>query len=97
MSFRDLSASIDQAVLDATGDDALLDGAPVRILFCEPWLEPRIGTLRTDITQPMAFLPADDIAGLLENAVLTFSGLDYDVVGRELDGTGWVGLVLRER
>jgi hypothetical protein len=43
----------------------------------------------------MAFLPADDIAGILENAVLTFAGLDYDVVGHEPDGTGWVGLILR--
>lgn len=95
MNFRDLCAGTDRAVLDTTGDDALLDGRGVRILFAEPWIEPRIGTLRTDITQPMAYLPQADLNGVEKPGLLLFNGQEYDVVEAEPDGTGWVGLVLR--
>lgn len=97
MNFSDLTAETDQAVLDACGDDAQLDGRPVRILYCAPWIEPRIGTLRTDITQPMAYLPADNLGGAAAGSVISHGVDEYDVVAVEPDGTGWVGLVLRER
>lgn len=95
MNFRDLCAGTDQSVLDATGDDALLDGNGIRILFAEPWIEPHVGTLRTGITQPMAYLPQADLQGVEKPELLSFNGQDYDVVAVEPDGTGWVGLVLR--
>lgn len=95
MNFRDLCAATNGAVLDATGDDAQLDGRDVRILFAEPWIEPRLGTLRTDITQPMAYLPQADLQGVEKPELLSFNGQEYDVVAVEPDGTGWVGLVLR--
>jgi len=97
MNFRDLCAATDQAVLDACGDHALLNGQGVQILFCAPWIEPKLGTLRTNITQPMAYLPGANLGGAAEGGVLLYDGTEYDVVGLEPDGTGWVGLVLRER
>lgn len=98
MNFRELTAATDVAVLDAVGDEALLDGRAVRVLYAEPWIEPRIGTIRTDITQPVAYLPESDLDGIaMEGNVLSFAGQEYDVVGREPDGTGWIGLVLRSR
>ena len=95
MNFRELSSGIDRDVLDATGDDALLNGRGVRVLFAEPWIEPRIGTLRTDITQPIAYLPEADLGDAIAGSLLTFGGQEYEVVGVEPDGTGWTGLVLR--
>lgn len=97
MNFSDLTAATDQATLDACGDDAVLDGRPVRILYCAPWIEPPLGTLRTSLTQPMAYLPASHLSGAAEGSVLAYGGVDYDVVGLEPDGTGWIGLSLRER
>lgn len=97
MNFRDLAAGTDQDILDATGDDAVLDGREIRVLFAEPWIEPRLGTMRTDITQPMAYLPQSALGGAAEGSVLAFAGQEYDVVGLEPDGTGWLGLVLRPK
>ena len=97
MSFRELCAATDQDVLDACGDEAVLDGRPVQILFAEPWIEPRVGTLRTDITQPMAYFPVSSLSLAAQGSILVFSGREYDVVGVEPDGTGWVGLALREK
>lgn len=97
MNFSDLAAATDQAVLDACGDPAVLDGSPARILYCAPWLEPRVGTLRTDITQPMAFMPSANLGAAGPGSVLAYGDTDYDVVAVEPDGAGWVGLVLRER
>lgn len=97
MNFRDLVAGTDQAVLDACSDPAVLDGQGVRILFCAPWIEPALGTLRTNLTQPMAYLPEANLNGAAEGSVLVYDGTEYDVVGLEPDGTGWVGLALRPR
>ena len=97
MNFRDLCAGTDRDVLDATGDDAALDGRAVRVLFAEPWIEPRLGTLRTDITQPTAYLPESNLAAAAEGSVLAFNGQEYDVVAIDPDGSGWVGLALRVR
>lgn len=95
MDFQMLSASTDAAVLASCADPAELDGRAVRVLFAEPWSDTRIGSLRTDLTQPMAYLPLSEMAGALTASTLRFSGQDFDVVGIEPDGTGWVGLVLR--
>lgn len=97
MNFRDLSEGLNPSILTALGDDALLDGRTVRILFAAPWIGPEIGTLRTDIVQPIAYLPEADAAGAREGSIVAFLGRDYDVVGLEPDGTGWIGLVLRAR
>lgn len=97
MNFRDLSDGLNPSILAALGDDALLDGRGVRILFAAPWIGPEIGTLRTDIVQPIAYLPEADAADAREGSILAFLGRDYDVVGLEPDGTGWIGLVLRDK
>lgn len=97
MNFRDLSKGLNPSILDALGDDALLDGRAVRILFAAPWIGPEIGTLRTDIVQPIAYLPEVDAADAREGSIVAFLGRDYDVVGLEPDGTGWIGLVLRDK
>ena len=97
MNFRDLSEGLNPSILAALGDDALLDGRAVRILFAAPWIGPEIGTLRTDIVQPIAYLPEADAADARKGSILAFLGRDYDVVGLEPDGTGWIGLVLRDK
>lgn len=97
MNFRDIADGMNPSILDALGDDAWLDGRPVRILYAAPWIGPEVGTLRTDIVQPMAYLPETDAEDAREGSIVSYLDRDYDVVGIEPDGTGWVGLVLRER
>ena len=49
----------------------------------------KIGTLRTDVVQPIASLPEADAADAREGSIVAFLGRDYDVVGRAPDGLHW--------
>jgi len=94
-NFKQLFAGNDQAIIDAAGDDALLDGVPVRGFFEAPWLQPNIGTMRTGLREPMFTAPDNVVADAIKSSVLRFENIDYSVVNIEPDGTGMTALILR--
>lgn len=95
MDFRALSADMDSAIFETLSDDADIEGRPVRGMFSAPWLEPKIGRLKTGIIEPHIVLRDGDVTLAQEGNVVTVLGADYRVVGIEPDGTGVTVLILR--
>ncbi|MCW5319633.1 hypothetical protein D5039_00085 [Verminephrobacter aporrectodeae subsp. tuberculatae] len=95
MLMRELVAAMDVAVFGVLADDALVDGRAVRGMFTAPWIGPPVGRLQTGIIEPQLALRDGDAVGIQKGAVVTFDGLDYEVVAIEPDGTGLTILVLR--
>lgn len=98
MGFEQTFAAIDPMLVDAVGDEALLDGLPVMVLFEAPWQEPTIGQLRTEVLEPHAMGLDSEVGGAVEgSSVLRILKElnDYLVVYVEPDGTGMTNLVLK--
>lgn len=96
IDFRAHAARLDAAVHEHLADTASLDGQPVRGMFAAPWLQPRLGSMRTDIVEPALTLRDEDAAHATTDSTVTYDGKSYDVVSVEPDGTGWTALILRE-
>ncbi len=94
-AFRELAAEMDSAIFDELGDDAKIDGRPVRGMFSAPWLAPQVGRLNTGIVEPRLIVQDADAGGVGNSAQVIFDGLGYEVVAIEPDGTGVTVLVLR--
>ncbi|WP_109512579.1 head-tail joining protein [Pseudomonas ovata] len=102
MAFRDQVAAMDQQLLDALGDDALIEGRPVPGFLTVTWLQPKLGQLRTGLREPTYSVRITDVVGIAEGQNLICQLAPEDGGGRyvitrcEPDGTGWINLVLRE-
>lgn len=102
-SFEQAFAGIDETLNNVLGDDAALDingdgnnVVPVKGLFSAPWMEPKIGQLRTRVLEPQFDGIASDLSVAVKGvSVLTVSGNEYEVVDDEPDGTGRTVLILR--
>jgi len=95
MNFKQAFTAHDTAIIDAVGDDALLDGEPVRGLFSAPWLQPDVGTLRTGIKEPMFTAQDSIVANAKKGSEFEHDKKKYNVVNIEPDGTGMTTLILR--
>ncbi len=104
MDFGQTFAGIDKSLTNVLGDDATLDingdgvtVVQVKGLFEAPWLQPRIGSLNTEITEPQFTIDQSvDLSAVVEGTTtLTVRASVYDVVDLQPDGTGLTVLVLR--
>ena len=109
MDFRTTFAAVDTAVLGMVGDTAVLDitgdgSALVSAVgeFDAPWLSPQLGSLRTDVLEPMFTLQSIgepvgvDLSRIVKGITkLQFAGKTYLVVDVKPDGTGLAVLPLR--
>lgn len=100
MSFRDLVADLDDAVIrDLADDEITVDGEPVRGMFAAPWLGPDLGRQRTQLEHPQVSVrDADAVAiAIREGSIATVGVDEYIVFELQPDGTGWTVLLLRPR
>ena len=98
MSFRDLVADLDDAVMrDLADDDITVDGEPVRGMFAAPWLGPDLGRQRTQLEHPQVSVRDTEAARVAEGSVVTVGADPYVVFELQPDGTGWTVLLLRPR
>ena len=98
MRFEQFFADTDPALIDLLGDDALLDGVSLKVLFEAPWKKPTIGNLRTGLIQPVAICLDSQVTGVGEGTSILHmieENKDYLVIDVEPDGTGMTALVLR--
>lgn len=102
MSFRDRFDAMDARVLDVLGDEVTIEGRPVPGFFSAPWVQPKVGQLRTGLREPVYSVRVVDAAGIAERQTLVCGftpadgGGQYVITKVEPDGTGWVDLVLRK-
>lgn len=104
MSFGQTFSGIDKTLINVLGDEATLDingdgvtCVPIKGLFEAPWLQPRVGSLRTDIIEPQFTVERGvDLSAVVKGtSTLTVDALVYTVVDKQPDGTGITALVLR--
>jgi hypothetical protein len=101
MGFRDQVAAMDEQLLSALSDEALVEGRPVQGFFSAPWVQAKFGRTSTGIREPVFGLLAAQAEGVVANQTLVIDlppadgGGTYTIVKTEPDGTGWVNLVLR--
>ncbi|WP_375592185.1 hypothetical protein [Chitiniphilus eburneus] len=95
MDFRALAGDMDAAVDDALGDDARIEGRPVRGMFAAPWLQPQLGRLNTAIVEPRLNLVDTALGDTTKGSEVVVAGKRYTVVSIEPDGTGRTNLILR--
>ena len=94
--FKQTFAQNDASIIAALGDDALLDGQPVRGLFDAPWLQQQLGGLNTSIQEPQFTGRSVDLSAAANGSVLRVNGSDYEVMPPiEPDGSGMTTLYLR--
>lgn len=104
-SFADVFAENDIALVNALGDDAIIDidgdgvkTAQVKGLLSLPLSEPDAGTLRTNLIEMHFTGRTTDLSVAKEGtSILTESGLTYDVVHIPPPADGITVLVLRPR
>ncbi|MDR3386958.1 MAG: hypothetical protein P4L92_07880 [Rudaea sp.] len=98
MSFRELVADLDDAVLrDLADDDITVDGEPVRGMFAAPWLGLDLGRQRTQLEHPQVSVRDVDAARMVQGSVVIVGTDAYVVFELQPDGTGWTVLLLRPR
>jgi hypothetical protein len=98
MSFRELVADLDDAVLrDLADDDITVDGEPVRGMFAAPWLGADLGRQRTQLEHPQVSVRDVDAARMVQGSVVIVGADAYVVFELQPDGTGWTVLLLRPR
>ncbi|MGQ7939085.1 head-tail joining protein [Paraburkholderia sp. D1E] len=98
MSFRELVADLDDAVVrDLADDDIIVDGEPVRGMFAAPWLGPDLGRQRTQLEHPQVSVRDVDAARVVQGSVVIVGSDTYVVFELQPDGTGWTVLLLRPR
>ncbi|WP_028632520.1 head-tail joining protein [Pseudomonas parafulva] len=102
MAFRDLVDDVDEAIFDVLGDPAEIDGRPVLGMFSAPWLQPKLGQIRTALREPHLVIRVGDNAGVevKQRVVIDLPAEDgggkYTIAGSEPGGDGLVTLILRK-
>ncbi|MGY2957551.1 hypothetical protein ACVWWT_002783 [Pseudomonas sp. TE6349] len=102
MAFRDLVDDVDEAIFDVLGDPAEIDGRPVLGMFSAPWLQPKLGQIRTALREPHLVIRVGDNAGVevKQRVVIDLPAEDgggrYTIAGIEPGGDGLVTLILRK-
>lgn len=102
MAFRDLLDQVDEVVFDVLGDSAQIDGRPVLGMFSAPWLQPKLGQIRTALREPHLVIRVGDNAGVevRQRVVIELppedGGGTYTIAGIEPGGDGLVALILRK-
>ncbi|MCA4074606.1 hypothetical protein LD001_04570 [Pseudomonas kurunegalensis] len=102
MGFRDLIVDIDDTVFEALGDTALIEGREVSGMFSAPWLQPKLGQIRTALREPHLVIRVSDNAGveMKQRVVIDLppedGGGNYTIAGSEPGGDGLVTLILRK-
>lgn len=101
MGFRDLIDAVDDAVFEALGDPALIDGREVLGMFSAPWLQPKLGRINTALREPHLVIRVSDSEGVAERQLVRVDlpahdgGGLYTLVRLEPGGDGLVTLILR--
>ena len=99
MAFRDLVDDVDDVVFDVLGDLAQIDGRPVLGMFSAPWLQPKLGQIRTALREPHLVIRVSDNAGVevKQRVVINLppedGGGTYTIAGIEPGGDGLVTLL----
>lgn len=102
MGFRDLIVDVDDTVFEALGDTALIEGREVSGMFSAPWLQPKLGQIRTALREPHLVIRVSDNAGveMKQRVVIDLppedGGGTYTIAGSEPGGDGLVTLILRK-
>ncbi|MGE8464492.1 MAG: head-tail joining protein [Pseudomonas capeferrum] len=102
MAFRDLLVDVDDTVFEVLGDPALIDGREVLGMFSAPWLQPKLGQIRTALREPHLVIRVGDNSGVevKQKVVIDMpvedGGGNYTITGIEPGGDGLVTLVLRK-
>ena len=101
MGIRDLMAGVDDAVFEALGDTATIDGREVLGIFSAPWLQPKLGRINTGLREPHLVIRVSDSEGVIERQQVRVDlpahdgGGLYTLVRVEPGGDGLVTLILR--
>ena len=101
MGIRDLMAGVDDAVFEALGDTATIDGREVLGMFSAPWLQPKLGRINTGLREPHLVIRVSDSEGVAERQQVRVElpahdgGGLYTLVRVEPGGDGLVTLILR--
>ena len=101
MGIRDLMAGVDDAVFEALGDTATIDGREVLGMFSAPWLQPKLGRINTGLREPHLVIRVSDSEGVIERQQVRVDlpahdgGGLYTLVRVEPGGDGLVTLILR--
>lgn len=101
MGIRDLMAGVDDAVFEALGDTAAIDGREVLGMFSAPWLQPKLGRINTGLREPHLVIRVSDSEGVIERQQVRVDlpahdgGGLYTLVRVEPGGDGLVTLILR--
>jgi len=101
VGIRDLMAGVDDAVFEALGDTATIDGREVLGMFSAPWLQPKLGRINTGLREPHLVIRVSDSEGVAERQQVRVElpahdgGGLYTLVRVEPGGDGLVTLILR--
>lgn len=98
--FGELVDGMDELLQDELGDVATINGVPVRGYFGAPWLQPRMGQVKTGLREPHFQVTAAIASGAAKGDIVHIDlpapdGGDFTLVELQPDGTGMVNLVLR--
>lgn len=102
MAFRDLITDVDATVFEILGDTVLIEGREVLGMFSAPWLQPKLGQLRTALREPHLVIRVQDNVGIEVKHKVFFDvppedgGGNYLITGIEPGGDGLVTLILRK-
>ena len=102
MGFRELLADVDDTVFEVLGDPAQIEGRDVLGMFSAPWLQPKLGQIRTALREPHLVIRVGDNAGVEVKQKVFIDlppedgGGNYTIVATEPGGDGLVTLVLRK-
>ncbi|MFG0501305.1 hypothetical protein ACF8GD_01480 [Pseudomonas putida] len=102
MAFRDLIDDVDDTVFDVLGDTAFIEGREVLGMFSAPWLQPKLGQIRTALREPNLVIRVGDNAGVevKQKVFIDLSpedgGGNYTITVIEPGGDSLVTLVLRK-
>lgn len=93
--FRDIFAAADVAILSRLGEDATLDGQPVRGEMSTPVDRPGFSGAVVGMQQQAFRLPDSQAATAARDSVLICNGETFRVVNIVPEGTGITALILR--
>lgn len=102
MGFRDLITDVDTTVFEILGDPVLIEGREVLGMFSVPWLQPKLGQMRTALREPHLVIRVQDNVGIEVKHKVFFDvpaedgGGHYLITGIEPGGDGLVTLILRK-
>lgn len=102
MGFRELLADVDDTVFEVLGDPAQIEGRDVLGMFSAPWLQPKLGQIRTALREPHLVIRVGDNVGVEAKQKVVIDlppedgGGNYIITVIEPGGDGLVTLVLRK-